>query len=248
MNQIKLYINIGNTNTTFAYFLKNDINNPIFKTILTSELKTDNYKEVIDQVISEFQINFNCVYICSVVNSLNEKIEKYFADIHKKCCFPSHNNFSDIDLSEIYNPFQVGNDILVQSFYVSNFIDEAIVISAGTMCVIYHIKNKKLYGCIILPGISQSIDLIKNKTEINDFNLCQTNKLFGSNTQEAISIGLVNNIEHMVDRLKKELNTECSIICTGGDQQYFKHNNWWFINHLEIIGLYLLSQNNKNKK
>lgn len=247
MNKEDLYINIGNTNTTFAYFTNNEINEPKFKTILTSEIKGSNYKEIIEQIVNDFDLDFEYVFICSVVNSVNEKIEKYFEKFNKKCYFSSNNNIPYIDLSDIYNPFQLGSDILLQSFYVSNFVDEAIVVSAGTVCVIYYIKNKKFLGCIMLPGISKTIESINKNTEIEDFKLAPTNKILGSNTNEALSIGIIGNIENVVENLRSKFNTKCAIVCSGGDQEYLKHNDWWFINHLEIIGLYLLSKDIKKQ-
>ncbi|MBD5423057.1 MAG: type III pantothenate kinase [Mycoplasma sp.] len=243
-----LYVNIGNTNTSFAFLKSNNINELVVETIETSLLKSENYKNVIDQTLEKLDCNIDKVYISSVVSSLNEIIEKYFLNLNKECDFISWKNVSFIDLTNLYNPYQLGSDILTQMCYVNTFAEEAIVVSAGTACVVYHIKNGKLSGCIILPGITQSIKTIINTTDIQNIEFVSTDKIMGFNTNEAISIGLVNNIENIVDNIKKKLNIDCPVICSGGDSKYFSRNKWWFIDNLETIGLFIYAQQkNQNK-
>ncbi len=248
---VNLYINIGNTNTIFGFSLSNNINELKTHKIPTCLLRKCNYEEILDDSLkNNLKINLkdiNVIYVSSVVSSLNENIEKYFSKNNISLHFISYKDFAHIDLSNLYNPYQLGADLLAQMNYVNNFLNEAIVISAGTACVIYHMKNSKLSGCIILDGISQSMKNIANNTDIQNIELIPINKILGFNSNEAISIGLISNIENIVKNLKKEFKTECPIICSGGDSNYFSRNDWWFIENLEIIGLFILDQNQKNK-
>lgn len=245
-----LYINIGNTNTLFGFSLTNNINELRTHKISTEQLKNSDYSEVLDQYIKSLtdeSIEINKIYISSVVPSINESIEQYFSSIGKEIHFISYQDFPHIDLSNLYNPYQLGADLLAQTNYVNSFVEEAIVVSAGTVCAIYHIKNSKFSGCIILDGISQSMKNITRNTNIQNIELSHVEQLLGFNSNEAISIGLINNVENIVKKLQKELNTDCPIICSGGDSHYFSTNKWWFIDNLEIIGLFILDQN-QNKE
>ncbi len=247
---VNLYINIGNTNTVFGFTLTNNINELKTHRIKTIELKESNYFKVLDQYIKTLKdesIQINKIYLSSVVSLASENIEQYFSSIGIKIHFISYQDFPHIDLSNLYNPYQLGADLLAQINYVNSFLEEAIVVSAGTACAIYHIKNRKFSGCIILDGISQSVKNIAQNTNIQNIELSHVEQLLGFNSNEAISIGLVNNVENIVQKLQKELNTNCPIICSGGDSHYFSRNKWWFIDNLEIIGLFILDQN-QNKE
>lgn len=222
-----LYINIGNTNTVFGFSLTNNINELKTHKINTKQLKDDNYSKVLDQYIKSLDdesIEINKIYLSSVVPSINENIEQYFMSIGKNIHFITYQDFPHIDLSNLYNPYQLGADLLAQINYVNSFLEEAIVVSAGTACAIYHIKNSKFSGCIILDGISQSMKNITENTNIQNIELNHIDQLLGFNSNEAISLGLINNVENIVKRLQKELNTNCPIICSGGDSHYFSKN------------------------
>ena len=237
-----MYINIGNTNVVFGYFKTNNVNSLEIKKIKTSNIK--NNQNVLNDIFEWLPNDFKLknVIISSVVESFNLVFESFFKNNNINIKFIKTNDVQTVDLSNLHNPYELGVDILVQANYISGFFEEAIVLSAGTATVLYHIKDKKLTGCLILPGISSSIKNLENTTDIHGIQIIETNdKILGQNTNEAISIGLINMIETYIEKIKKYYS-DCPVICSGGNSIYFKNNKWWFINNIEILGLFALEK------
>lgn len=243
-----LYINIGNTNTSFAISISNNIEELNVVKRETNIFKKNNFKKNLEEAINQFNLEINFVYISSVVPSINYKFENFFKKRKILFLFISHNEIPYLDLTNLKNPNKLGCDILAQSCYINSFFEEVMVVSLGTASVIYHMKNNKFTGCLILPGIKQSIKSIKDSTEIEEFKIIDTNQMLGTNTNEAISIGIINTIENIVESIMKKLNTNCPIICTGGNAKFFLKNKWWFIDNLEVMGLFLFAQKFSQKK
>ena len=243
-----LYINIGNTNTSFAVSISNNIEelNVIKKE--TSIFKKNNFKKNLEEVIEQFNSKINFVYISSVVPSINYKFENFFKKRRIVFLFMSHNEIPYLDLTNLKNPSELGSDILAQSCYINRFFEEVMVVSLGTASIIYHMKDNKFTGCLILPGIKNSINSIKDSTEIEEFKIIDTDQILGTNTNEAISIGIINTIENTVESIMKKLDTNCPIICTGGNASFLLKNKWWFIDNLEIMGLFFFAQNFSQKE
>ena len=63
-----------------------------------------------------------------------------------------------------------------------------------------------------------------------------------------MSIGIINTIENTVELIMKKLDTNCPIICTGGNANFLLKNKWWFIDNLEIMGLFLFAQKFSSQK
>ncbi|WP_022935355.1 type III pantothenate kinase [Mesomycoplasma moatsii] len=240
-----LYINLGNTNAIFAFSEKNNINNLKVTKIKSKTIINDetNLKNIFNKINKKIQIKK--IYISSVNNQLGEKLKKYLEENEYKYKFLSYKDTKFLDLSKLYNPYELGNDILSQLCYVSSFFEEAIVVSLGTASVIYHLKNNKLSGVVILPGISQSLNNLTTKTDIQNVEIIDTKNKLGLNTSESISIGLLHSIENQIKCIKNDLKTNCPIICTGGDMKYFSNKKWWFIENLEILGLFTLIEKKK---
>ena len=242
-----LYINLGNTNIVFGYSKTNDINNIEIIKISSNEIKDLDTNKIIENTFKkiEKEIEINNIYISSVVAILEKKFKDYLNAKKYVFKFITYKDVNFIDLTNLYNAYELGVDILSQICYVSMFFEEAIVVSVGTASVIYHISKKaKLSGCVILPGIEKSLEALINSTDIQNVEIINTNNILGLNTSEAVSIGIINMIQNYVMTIKKEmkLNSKCPIICTGGNSKYFKNNKWWFIEDLEILGLFALDK------
>lgn len=221
-----LYINIGNTNTTLIK-IDNVFDPKDIKKIKT--LDFEKYFNVLKSKINEYKIEK--IYICSTKSDISNKIKKEINNVF----FIDINKIDDISFNKLDNKKELGQDILAQLMYIKNKFDNAIVISLGTATVIYSYKNKTLEGCIILPGIYQNINTIENTTDIKDIRIVNSNKILGTNTNEAISIGILKTIKNFVEQIKDE---KSSIIYTGGNSQLFiNESNWIKIDNLELVGL-----------
>ncbi len=226
-----LLVNIGNTNTTIAYLQKNNLK---IEKIATSNIEKINFNNDIK----------NCL-ICSVNNRGNEIIQKRLKESKIKFKNLTHKDFKLINLSHLKNPNEIGVDLLSQLNYINSIEKQAIIISLGTATVIHCIKNKIFQGAIILPGIYESKKTITNSTDIEIISLNKTNNLLGLNTNEAISIGLINTIENFINQLLIKYK-KAKVFYTGGNAKYFKNTkNWNYIENLEILGMSLLINNKK---
>lgn len=241
---INLYITIGKTFTKFAIFNLDKIQEENIVTIKTKDLiELKNISKIMDDAINHFDFgNIKKVFLCSVHNNVSEKLKTYFANKDIEAVFLSNENQFSLDLSNLYNPWEMGADLIAQSIYVTHFFNEAIVVSLGTISVIYHVKDNVFIGCLLIPGIQSSLDLFEKILEIKANSPEIQSKVLGLNNHEAISIGLLNTIQTVVDDLSHKLKTKCPVIFTGGNSHYFKDTKWWHIENLDLLGLYIFSK------
>lgn len=239
-----LYIVAGKTTTSLAMpeSSKQLGSRKIVRTLsekLNNEDFESHFSSLIDQLSSE---PIKKVFVCSVYQLLNVKIEQYFQQRNIEIIFLTNQNQAILDLSMLYNPWDLGPDLIAQLIYITRFFKEAIVVSLGTVTAIYHAKNNALKGVILLPGVQPSLHQIESLLDIRLLELKFQEKPLGLNNQEAISIGVVNTVETVVDDLVKKLKTKCPIIYSGGGSIFFHNKNWWYIEDLDLLGLYIFSR------
>ncbi len=237
-NGIDLFINIGNTNTTFGFIRDNDIKTLVIKKYKTNLIwKNKKYRSL-------FKVQFDSVYIASVVNKYSKIINGFLKAKGVDFSFIDYKKNKLFNLDNLEDKNELGQDILAQLYFISNHYEKATMISLGTANVIYQFKDKQLQGCIIYPGIHSSLNFLHQTTDIKNAILNKTNKDLGLNTNEAISIGLINSVELFVNGLNKK--DKLPIIYSGGNAKYFiDKKNWVHIENIEILGLYYFSQLNK---
>lgn len=251
--KVDLYINFGNTTSSFAIFNFNNIEENIIIKKKTKQFTKEeaDFNFNMSDVIEKLGIkNVGNVFVCSVIYKLNKRTKNYFKEKNTEVVFLSNENQSFLNLNKLYNRWELGADLISQSIYVTHFFKEAIVISLGTATAIYHIKNNIFNGCIIMPGIKTSQSYLEELIDVKFPVLNIQKKTLGLNTKEAISIGILNSIKITAENLMNELKINCPIIYTGGNSSYFNDLQWWNIENLEILGLFIFSKNyyQSNKK
>lgn len=239
-----LYIVAGKTTTTLAMpeSTKQLGSRKIVRT-LSEKLNSDDFDALLSTLIEQLSHEpVKKVFVCSVYQALNAKIESYFQSKEIEIIFLTNQNQSILDLSKLYNPWDLGPDLIAQLIYITRFFKEAIIVSLGTVTAIHHAKDNASKGVILMPGVHPSLHQIETLLDIRLLELKFQKKPLGLNNQEAISIGVVNTIEIVVDNLVKKLRTKCPIIYTGGGSIFFHNKNWWYIEDLDLLGLYIFSR------
>jgi type III pantothenate kinase len=215
INKNNLYVSVGNTRTSFAYFPENINSMKVIKKNTKLFLEDVN----LDEILNEFNINPSKVFVCSVVQEVSDKLDILFKD--KELIFLEYNNQNIISLDSLDNPKEIGNDIIASSIYANSLGTNIIVISLGTASVISSIDNGSLVGCIIMPGLDISYNALVDNTAIKKSKLIEINKTLGTNTQESLSIGIINGHKIMIESLATNLHTpKTKYIYFGGNSSY----------------------------
>jgi len=206
-------IDIGNTNVKMA-FVENDVikNKLIFETV--------KFKE-------EFEdINFNDIshiFISSVVPELHSCFDKINISVH----FIDYQNIPNIKIA-LNNPSELGADLIVNASAAYDLTKQRnLVIDHGTALTLCHIDNEGEYlGCLIFPGnriASQSLAQFTSKLDY--FEMQNTEKLYGINTEEAIGTGLFKGYIHLINGFIQEFKdnyNDIKVIGTGNGVKIFE--------------------------
>ncbi len=236
-NDFDLYISVGNSQISFAIF---------GKTIDDIHVTKKNLKNIdLIKSINELNINVLKIFVCSVVPLITQQIKILLKN--KEVTFLTSLNQKNIDLSNLNNTYEIGNDIIASSIFANKLGTNVTVVSLGTATVISNISNGKIIGCTISAGIKTSYDALINATSLKGTKtkLIKTTRNIGKNTNEAISIGTINGHELMIEGISKGFHTNNTIYTYyGGNSCYIHLKGWTKIDNMELLGLYLFSKSN----
>ena len=233
---LDLFISIGNTRTSFAVFEKSIDNIKIIKKNTKLFFNTMDFEKIFDFL----NVNVQKIFVCSVVEYANKKLLLFFKD--KEVIFLTSSNQNLIKLNLLDNPNEVGNDILASAIYANILSKNIIIASLGTATVISNVVNGSLIGCIIFPGLGISYKSLITNTMIKKIELNWTNKDIGTNTKDALSIGVIKGHQIIIKELSKPFHTiDTLYIYFGGNAPYIKLKGWKKIEDIDILGLYLFS-------
>ena len=227
-----LFINIGNTWTTFLYEGKE------------IKKRTSN----LAKSLSDFSQSL-VVYIASVVPEANDTISKYFGQSY----FLNASNCG-LDLSQINDSSSIGADRLANAlgscYLYKN--ETTLIIDCGS-CFTGELvtKERQFLGGFIFPGRQFQRDILFQNTG----NLPQLNvsggilsKTLGQNTKQAIEIGIdkgiVGNLRYLIDDIQEAyvIDNLCFI---GGDGELYQSffSNSLYIENLTLQGLKFWQKN-----
>ncbi len=127
------------------------------------------------------------------------------------------------------NPKEVGADRIVNGVAAfDKFGGPTIVVDFGTATTFDVISAKGEYlGGAIAPGIGISTDaLFSYAAKLPRVELVKPAQIIGKNTvacmQSGIMFGLVGQVEGIVSRMKKEMNSPMLVVATGGYSSLFE--------------------------
>ena len=233
---MNLTIDIGNTNTKFSVFRKDEIIN----SSCVNELKNEHIKKLkadypgLDKAI------------ISSVKEYTRELKKFL--IQNFETFIELNNTTPLPIENCYKSKEtLGNDRIAAAVGASGLYPDTnlLVIDAGTAITYDFITDKNQYmGGKISPGLEMRFKALHHFTnKLPLVKKSDTNKLFGSTTEEAIMTGVMNGIIYETDKTIdsfKEFYRNLKVIITGGDAIFFdkKLKNSFFVNfNLTALGL-----------
>ena len=234
---MELFIDIGNTNIKVHYKLKEK---EYYLNFPTKEKYTpDTFFNLLPRELQQAKISQ--AYICSVVpiqsNVIEGMIKRIWKIVPKLIQYPIKTGIK----INTDNPKNVGADLVAMAAYVANNKSEAIVVNMGTATTIIYVKNSSLEGAIIMPGIEVSYEsLISNASKLNDIKLKVNNKnRIGKNTDEAISLGVLEGHSEAIKGLVKKINKDCHVYLSGGNSKKIKEllPKYEYIKEITIQGM-----------
>ncbi len=214
-----LAIDIGNTNITCGVFYNDKL---LYKTSIASKnVENNSYYVFFENIRKNYKISY--VYIISVVNKLDNKIENILKEIFNK---PIKIITTDFDLGikiDLRIPSQLGTDRLINAYYGKKlYKNNFVIVDFGTATTFDVVDiNGNFVGGLICPGLNISLKALNVFTsKLPLIHISEISNVIGKTTEEAILNGVVLGHAKMVDgiifELDKTLNTKLKTIATGG--------------------------------
>lgn len=225
----------GSIHTLFAV----DIGNSAIKFYSNGTFFHFSYKSNWEQEIERLLGSLSNQSVLFVISSVNPEKLDYLKKIIDSNIFFQSLSVNDliqvqklIDISEVAG---IGNDRVLGLIGGLKYSEAPfITIDMGTATTINLIdKGNKVLGGVILPGVfTQLRSLIEHTSALKKIRLEQPQKLIGSNTNEAISSGIVNGmfgtVSYFLHTIMNDFEENIPILVTGG-------NSGWIINQLKSI-------------
>ena len=227
-----LAIDVGNTNTVFALFNKENDNKLVhsWRCKTESERSGDEYAVFLNQLFLLEDISWDdiCdVIISSVVPDANLHLtrfcEKYLSK--RPLCVDAKSAGVEISMDQ---PGEVGADRLVNaSAVIAYYSLPAIVVDFGTATTFDVVDGKGVYqGGVIAPGIQLSINaLAERAAKLPQIIIRRPRTTIGKNTAAAMQSGMywgyVGLIEKIIDNIASDLKKggekkKPYVVATGG--------------------------------
>lgn len=214
-----LAIDIGNTNTKFGVFDKENL--IARRTIPTIRHHTPD--QINESINGELNYKIVSAIISSVVPELNTAIAELCENYFKVTpIFVSH-DFS-FGFANKYNPPEnVGIDRLTTAFAgVKKYGKPLIVCGFGTATTIDAVNSNNEYlGGIITAGMNLLADSLHQRTsKLPQIELTKPEKVIGDSTVSAIQSGVyfgyISLVDGLIKRIIDELGENPKVIATGG--------------------------------
>lgn len=221
-----LVIDVGNTNTVFGVYQKNELE-PAFhrRTVTRRDRTSDELGVFLKAFFKEEGLDpsviGNAIY-SSVVPAFNPIVSRMLEDWFKVA--PIVVNYQmNLPFTIAYpRPFEIGADRLVNAAYVVLNKGKYIVVDMGTattFCVIN--ENKEYLGGVIAPGLKISMDaLIRNTAQLPPIVFQRPDAPLGRSTIESLQSGFfygwVGMLDGILKELKRSYGEDCIVIGTGG--------------------------------
>lgn len=240
-----LCLDVGNSQLSGALFRENSLLVNFCHTSLGSN-SADQFGVFINDVLSLNGIKadqVNAIAISSVVPTLDYPLklmcERYFRLIPFMVTYA---NLLKLNFSiEIFNPSELGSDIIASSIAALEFYDNCnlIVVDLGTVTTIAAIDHKRKYlGTVLMPGVYTTMySMGQYAAKLFAAEITRPQTILGRSTTESMQAGVffghLGAIREVVSRLTQELflNSTPIVVATGGYVQLFGQNK--LFDHVE---------------
>lgn len=213
----RFVIDIGNSLVKIAYA---DIGkSKIISKKSYGAKKLNEYSEEIIKQLSECKNTK--IYIASIAPKTLETLLLIINNTHEIIIIKNE-LFKSISCDS-FNLNEIGIDILASSYKALKIHKKSLLISCGTAIFASLNFSQKLQGVLIMPSIMKAFSDLSLRCElINDFELLNYNKEFGSNTNESITGGYFHMLHGTFQSIIKYANEKHginSIIICGGNHK-----------------------------
>lgn len=229
-----LAVDIGNTQSTFGLFKKEEPFEMIFRFPTASIIAGENIKTELLPKLAALG-DLDSVIIASVVPEASEALQKILETSHKEAKITLLKN-SDVPIVNKYgDPEKVGIDRLLAALAAYEMFGKAekkplIVVDLGTATTIDCVNaNGEFLGGIITLGIFSSAKHLSSiAAQLPEIELQFPDHVLGKSTQESMQSGILFGalamIEGIADRLHEENfpNEETIVALTGGLSPLFE--------------------------
>ncbi|WP_232699054.1 type III pantothenate kinase [Brevibacillus daliensis] len=220
-----LVIDIGNTNIVLGMYKEEELVH--HWRIASDRSKTeDEYGMVVRSLFQNAQVTFNEVsgiIVSSVVPPLNRAIErmckKYFGQTP---LIIGPGIKTGLNIKAEY-PREVGSDRIVNAVAaIHEYGTPLIIVDFGTASTFCYVDERKQYlGGAIAPGVSIATEaLFTRASKLPRIEINKVASAIGRNTvasmQAGIYYGFIGQVEGIVNRMKKEMNSNPTVVATGG--------------------------------
>lgn len=257
---MNLCIDVGNTTIGIGFFREEKLFKRLIITVDIKKTK-DEYVSFLKQAIKENEIDVNeidNIIFSSVVPSINGPFIGALNDIIDKEVMLIAPGIKTGLMLRVDNPNEVGNDLIaVMVGAKEKYGYPTIVADLGTASKVLVIdKNGSFVSCLIMPGISLSLESLTNKAALlPEIALHSPKDVMAKNTVDAINSGVIyghtDMIKGAIERYEKELGYKTKHILCGGGSIYVKdilNKDFIFDRDLCLEGLNIIIKKNEGLK
>lgn len=218
---MKLFMDIGNTNTSIAVSGGGRIKKRYFIRTSRKEVQPSSFRRLLGRDLGKI----DSVTIVSVVPAFLSLVRKSLKAVIPGIHVHIIGKDIKVPVKILYkDPRQVGQDRLVASFAAAQvFSPPLVVVDFGT-AVTFDIVNKKgeYEGGIIFPGLRLALKSLSEEAALlPGIDLKPSSNLVGKDTTGSMTSGVLYGYASMCDgliaRLKKEYGKSLKVVATGGD-------------------------------
>lgn len=220
-----LVVDVGNTNIVLGIYRQRELLHH-FRIGTNRQATVDEYGVLIHNLFAMSKIDpgqIEGVILSSVVpplmHVLEELCEKY---LHQKPLVVGPGIRTGLNL-RYENPREVGADRIVNAVAaIEKYGGPLVVVDFGTATTFDCVDDAGNYlGGAIVPGIGISTEaLYQRASKLPRIELEKPKKVIGRNTVHAMQSGIIfgyaGQVDGIVERIAREMNTQPKVIATGG--------------------------------
>lgn len=219
-----LIVDVGNSRTTLALFKDNAIQ---LHWAIDTHTKVDPsyYERSIADRFLEHGIalsSISGVTLSSVVPNLTLQLRETLKTLFK--INPAIVQYGVLDqvVSLTDDPSEMGSDLYCNALAAHMLIGKpAVIVDLGTALTFLVIRDGKILGVAIAPGIRTSLNSLYLKTaQLPDVPLQKPKSSIGKNTNDAIIAGVIGGyiglIKSKLADIKSEFGSDLYVVVTGG--------------------------------
>ncbi|MGH8867376.1 MAG: type III pantothenate kinase [Actinomycetes bacterium] len=256
-----LTIDVGNTNTVFGLFERDEIVEH-WRTATDASRTADELAVVLSGLLSQYPgpggVDVDGIALCStvpkVLHEMREMVRRYYGDVPSLIVEPGVKTGVPVLMD---NPKEVGTDRIMNTVAAHHLYGgPCIVVDFGTSTNFDVVSSRgEFLGGALAPGIEISIDALASRgAQLHKVELLRPRSVIAKNTTEALQsgflYGFVGQVDGLVTRMVAEMTDdpeEVTVVATGGlaphvleeSETIDLHEPW-----LTLIGLRLVYARN----